>query len=248
MKHCRRATVKEQRSNRRRHKKKMRPKRYREGYISVTEVIAMIGKPWLASWGYKTVAEKFKELVLKYGVKDNIDLYVKIAKAEPIRFRDQCAAIGKRVHNGVEIYLDTEDFSKASEKCKDDNEILILKEFVDYLSTQTYKEKKFIEVPMYSEIHGFAGTPDLLCETKLGWELRDWKIKTVQDKNELGMQMGGYAIVAEEEEGVKVVRAEGKRVGRDCSTDKTPLVFENIDEWKKKFLRLREMYRDLYNK
>ena len=219
-----------------------RPKEYQEGYCSVTEVIGILNKPFLVPWASKTTAEKIKSCLIDKEKSWTLDEAVEAGKKEPIIIRDSTGGIGKKIHSVVEDYLKTMvvDVNKElSEK-----ELVIFEQFKKYVDEQDLRVV-LQEIPIYHKKYMFAGTPDLICKvgTSKNLEIRDWKIKTMIDRYELGLQLGGYSLLCREQFGEDAKRAEGFCVKRDGKALK-PIVFEDLREWEQKFLNLLQVFKD----
>lgn len=212
-----------------------RPKEYQDGFVSVTEVISLLNKPFLVPWASKVTAEKIRQCLTDKDKSWSLDEAIEAGKKEPNIVRDSTGNIGKNIHKLVEDYLR----NKTIDESLSDKDLLIFNEFKKYIDEQDLKVL-LQEEPIYHKKYKFAGTPDLIC---LGPEIRDWKIKTKVDVYELGLQLGGYSLLCKEKFGEGAKRAEGFCVNRAGKAFK-PIVFEDLKEWEQKFLNLLQVFRD----
>jgi hypothetical protein len=215
-----------------------RPNSYGEGFVSVTEVISVLNKPFLVPWASKVTAEKIKECLTDKEKSWTLDEAVEAGKKAPIIIRDSTGDTGKKIHKAVEDYLR----DKTIDKELSEKELMIFQKFKEYVDEQQLTVL-LQEQPIYHRGYMFAGTPDLIC---LGPEIRDWKIKTKVDRYELGLQLGGYSLLCKEKFGERAKRAEGFCVNRAGKAFK-PIVYEDLKEWEEKFLNLLKVFRDKEN-
>lgn len=204
-----------------------RPDQYRDGYPSVTEVKGLLDKGLNFWWGAKGTAHCLKVM------KESSD-------------------IGHRVHGGIERYLKTGNFSEASAGLSN-AETVMLSRFVEWINENKVKPV-FMEDPLYSEEYKFCGTPDLIATVRGGTKLQviDWKTDStpktkaqqIQREFEYRLQCAGYSILYEENFGKKVLAGTVVRVTKDTHYLH---LFDagKLDKYKKYFLQMREIYKEL---
>jgi len=217
-----------------------RPDAYNDGFVSVTEVIGILNKPFLVPWASKVTAERIKSCLTDTKRSWTLDEAIEAGKQEAIAVRDSAGSTGTKIHKCVEEYLATLKISDELSEA----ELQIFNEFKKYVDEQDLRVV-LQEEPIYHNSLLFAGTPDLICRVgkKKPLEIRDWKIKTKVDRYELGLQLGGYSILCREKFGESPKRAEGFCVNRSGKAFK-PIVFEDLAEWEQKFKNLLQVYRD----
>lgn len=157
----------------------------------VTTVLGVLNKPFLIPWANK----------------------LGLQGIDSTKYRDAMAGIGTLTHQMILDHLtgqktDTSDYSQKdvsmAENC-----------FLSYLEWEKGHPVKpvLVEKPLVSDIYGYGGTPDCICEYNSGLELLDFKTgKAIYP--EMFYQIAAYAQLAKEH-GYKITSGRILRIGRD---------------------------------
>ena len=223
-----------------------RPKRYKLGYPGVTSVIGILDKPFLIPWHRKIwkilVADMFKKMNMSLPMKEIIEGINPFVECDRIKKESQ--DIGHDVHGALENWLKGATFEEVT-KDLSLNEIGMLTKFVNGCKKHGFKPKpEDLERTVYCHDRKFAGTLD----AKIIGLIADWKTdRTPTDEAQerevrfkYGLQNAGYAIAVEEEDGEEINRAVTIRVSKD--QEYAEYWFEDLTEYKRLFLNLREIY------
>jgi len=197
-----------------------RPKKYKFDYPSVTEIVDIIDKPGLRYW---------------YG-KFGID------KCEEIKNRSQ--AIGHKVHKAIERFLKGEPFSQASESLND-HEIHMLSYLTKWCEENQFKpNSENIERVLYCHQQKFAGTPDAITTILVDWKTDSKphnKSEERERKFKYALQHAGYSLACYEELGYWINKAYTVRISKEKEFD--VYKFDDLTEFRRLFLNLREIYK-----
>jgi hypothetical protein len=204
----------------------MRPDKYKHNYPSVTEILDLLDKPGLCyAYGYLGIQEMEKR-------------------------KNSSQKIGHAVHGALEKYLRKQSYPEVT-KDLSQHEIEMLMEFVNWCKKKKIKpHKKDLEREVYSHKYQYGGTLDCKFKNKI----IDWKTdrppKTEKEKSlvrvKYGLQNAGYALAVEEEDGVKINQAYTIRVSKQ--KEFAEYYFKSLTKYKKFFIYLRELYKEIYNK
>lgn len=164
-------------------------------YVSVTSVLGVVGKPELVRWAKAVALDAVASELAGCEVITPAQLAAAIerARGEPERIRDEAAQRGSTLHR---------DAARALASDQDGVERAALRA-LDLIPVMT-------EYTVVSREHGFAGTCDLVAETRGGaLAVVDWKSGGVWPEHAL--QVGAYTLAIEEMTGLIV--AHGYVVG-----------------------------------
>lgn len=178
-------------------------------YPSVTRVISTIfDKPALVYWFKKTTAEKAVKLCLQSAATGKLEheaqSIVSKAIAECDTQRDAKGNVGAQLHRLIEREL------LGSHMLPHNMDEGILPRFEcwhDWSKDQSFgeKDKRFIELNIWSEKLGFAGKGDYFGpfnNKKIAYI--DWKFSNYFDKDRFPIQAGAYTLAFEERYNLKV--------------------------------------------
>lgn len=207
-----------------------RPSKYLHGWPGVTSIISLGGN--FEFW-HKSVAKKNPG-------QNPFDICEKIKR--------DSQDIGHRIHDGIERYLTGQSITEIEEGLTD-QEKRMLGILTKWCDRESFKPTR-MECSVYSEKHQFAGTFD----AHNGEYFVDWKTdkaprpgaQSVERRLKYGLQAGGYSIAEEEGTGVLVNKAKFVRAAKDFSHHVE--VFDDLTEYRKNFLIVREAYRILKGK
>lgn len=160
-----------------------------EKWPSVTEVGAVLSKPFLLYW------------------------YGKVGTQEAERIKSQTAAFGRNVHEMVETFLTTGDVSR---KEYTEQETDTFSQWWTWWTEQKTYTVSACEQKVKSTKYKYHGTFDALLQTKSTYEpvLTDWKFSNSDDHYRY-LQLAGYAQAYHEEHGVKLQKGLIVRIGKD---------------------------------
>lgn len=146
-----------------------------EVWPSVTEVISVLDKSFLAYWRGK------------------------IGNQEADRISRESAAKGSKVHELIETFLRDGQVGTCglSEDVKGLFEV-----WYDWWSRQTYHVVA-LEQKVFSKKHKYAGTFDCVLEKRGKYYLTDWKVSKSDDHYRY-LQLSGYALAHAEQNGGKI--------------------------------------------
>lgn len=207
-----------------------RPKRYKNNYASVTEIVDIIDKPGLRYW------------------------YGKFGTKECEKKKHDSARIGQAVHKAIEKFVTGVSFKEVSEGLTND-QVVMLSYLTDWCSRNKPKPMD-MEEALYCKEYGFAGTPDLIChiEGRKSPVVVDWKTdspprdkaSTRERHAKYLWQLSGYAIAYEEVHGVRIDTGIIVRAAKNLSFEE--IKFSKLAEGKKEFKMLREIYKRIKGK
>lgn len=242
-----------------------RPAKYADDFPSVTQIIgALFPQEWKAYWFAKTVGHAAAELIVSHpagvpqphdlpeiipGEVDSIDAWTKwltrkgaIDRSKVVK---ESTDVGSAVHGALEKWLKGIPFDECV-KDMSRQQVSMLSRFTSQLADRKL-EMVGIEEPMKSDKLKLNGTPDLIARENKTLKVFDWKTSKKIDAKPYSYQMGGYAVLALEKYGEMPQEGEVWRVGKDLEIDE-PLVVPNLAVWASKFLRMRDVYADIYGK
>lgn len=156
-------------------------KKSKEGYLSVTEVLNVINKPYLLYW------------------------YGKNGIAECERIKRESQEIGTLVHAEIEHLLKGEKTESDDKTVKS-----LLKAFFNKFLEPYKVEAIKLEETIEDEELKLQGTFDALVKTKKGLFVADWKTSNSIDKVTVPLQLSAYAYLAKNVNNGIVVRLDKK--------------------------------------
>ena len=159
-------------------------------YVSVTSVLAVVGKPELVRWAKGVALDAVAAELADCEVITPAQLAAALerARGEPERIRDEAAQRGSARHQDVARSL-------ADDRDSAEREVLRALGLTPLVTEYT----------VVSRDHGYAGTCDLVAESDAGeLAVLDWKTGGVWPEHAL--QVGAYALAIEELSGLPVTR------------------------------------------
>ena len=161
---------------------------------------------------------------------------------------------GHKVHEGIEKFLTTGSFDEASEGLNN-QQVSALSKLTDWCFKHDV-QVEFSEEPLYSEEHGFAGTPDVIgtLDGKDGLAVIDWKTDStprskaddLERSFKYQLQNAGYAILYEENFKKQVNLAWTIRSDKDGKF--RVYEYPDLKEAKRMFLNLLEIHKSIKGK
>lgn len=222
----------------------------------VTTIIGVLDKPALISWAANCAVDFIKENsdTGKKGVDDFWTYSIKEEKLNEARTawakkRDKAGDIGTQCHAWIEQYakskINNTDYTPQYES---DQVKKMVEKFIDWADTN---KVKFLlsEQKLYSEVHWYAGTVDLVVEIDGKKYVAD--IKTAKDVYVTNfIQMGGYDIALKELGKAKdlagyIVVNIPKELDKDGNAKIKVETKENVSEYQNAFLHCLALYRML---
>lgn len=181
-------------------------------YPSVTEIIGVLDKSFLAYWRGK------------------------IGNEEADRIARESAAKGSKVHELIETFLlnGRVDLCGLTAEIKD-----LFAAWHEWWIEQTYKvvalEKKVI-----SQKHKYGGTFDCILEKDGHLYITDWKVSK-SDDHYRNLQLAGYALAYEEQIGTKIKKGLIVRID-PVEKEVTEKHIANLWKYTKLFVSLRALF------
>jgi hypothetical protein len=131
----------------------------REAFPSITNVLGVIDKPALHKWQVKKVLEYVEDSLMRRNGKplDEWDIIQLLSEAEaaPDRIRDTAADYGSRAHAMLEAVIKGEPVDVA-------NDLEVVLDGYLKWKCQSGIEVKWVEIPLYSVQHRYAGSVDAI--------------------------------------------------------------------------------------
>jgi len=191
---------------------------------SVTEIIAILNKPYLNRW------------------------FGKVGNQEAARVSKEAAELGKDVHNKIEEYLTDGVIASTYSALNNSSQVFdLFSTWVTWWIHGKY-DVKALEKKVISKKYLYGGTFDaiLLHKTSNTIYLTDWKVSNNEDKFRR-LQLAGYAQAYYEEMGEKLIN--GLIVRIDKNEQK---VYEehisNLWNYVPLFLACRKLYDFVYSR